>query len=166
MRSPKDLTVRWANLPFLFRKIEYENPRNVTMVFEDRANPVIGKVQSLVENRGIPFSSSSGNFGDDLTILLAARTLVTGHGLLPKRLFCCLQVCRGGFRSARTRISRSKVALSTRLLESLILRGATLAKFLSGNWKNSPEQRQLMMEYPAESLGIRELGPSPRKRRP
>jgi hypothetical protein len=69
-------------LSFYEKVIAHEEPKEIVLVYEDQANPVIARVQSFIESLGIPYSVSSGGFRDDLEVLVGAKNLVTAQGTL------------------------------------------------------------------------------------
>jgi len=130
-----------------------EQPQmHVTLVYQDKANPVIDAVEAYLLQRGVSFESHSGSLSDDLAVLLSHATLVFGRGTFGKavtslaphvrRLYFPWTDSDFGF------LLRAKRIDGFRVLET------TPMHIPIGEWNNSPKQRQLMIDYPIENLTL------------
>ena len=143
-------------LSFYEKVISHENPKEIVLVYEDQANPVIEKVQSFIESRDILFSVSSGKFRDDLEILAGAKNLVTARGTLAGAVLLLSPSVRRwiSFGKNPNLYFRRKDLIST---VSVFDPSEQYSQaILKGNWRNSPEQRKLMLEFGAEKLEVQE----------
>ena len=144
--------------PFSFyeKVIDHENPTGIVLVYENRANPVIEKVESFIADRGIPYSVSSGGFRDDLEILLRARNLVTAQGTLAEAiLLLSSSIERWISFGENPRLYFRRRALGS-MVSVFDPSEQYSESILRGNWRNSREQQELMMEFGAEKLELRE----------
>lgn len=143
-------------LSFYEKVIEHEKPKAVVLVYEDQANPVIAKVQSLVESRGIPYSVSSGRFREDLEVLVGAKNLVTAQGTLAEALLLLspsIQRWISFGKNPRLYFRRRALASTVSVFDPSEEYSHAI---LGGNWQNSSEQQKLMMEFGAEKLELHE----------
>lgn len=143
-------------LSFYEKVIEHESPAKVILVYENLANPVIERVRSFIDSRGIPVSVSSSGFRQDLAILLGAQTLVTAHGTLAEAILLLSPriqrwISFGG---------NSRPYFRRRALDSTVSVVDPSAEYsqaiMKGNWQNSPAQREMMLNFLGDDLEIRE----------
>lgn len=143
-------------LAYYERVVEHHDPDHVHIVYQDEANPVVRALVALCEARDLSYSLQSGELKDDIQTLMGAHTLVAGRGtfipavvgLSPhiKKVYFfedkfTLQPPRGGFEVVRVYDAVGDYRRSV----------------LESNWENTPEQRSLMLTYPASNLHIEEL---------
>lgn len=143
-------------LSFYLRAIELGRPKKVVLVFEDRSNPVIGRLIEHLEDKGLDYSLQSESFETDLSVLLAARTLVTAQGTLTESLLLLsphLDTWISFSHEPHVYFRRRPIA---RRVEISDADGEYSRFLLDGNWQNSPEQRDMMLNYPLENLSVRE----------
>jgi hypothetical protein len=127
----------------------------VRLVSEDRANPCLEPLAAWIERLGLPVTVRSSHFGSDLGALLGARRLVASNStllgavaLLSDRL--------------RTLYSFRRESLILPGDETGIVQhwGVAHRCFVeraegyprAGGWRNTPEQRALMLDTPDEAL--------------
>lgn len=127
----------------------------VTLVYEDRLNPVVGELEEYCQSLGIRVILQSGTIEEDLRVLLSAKTLVAGRGTFIPGVAGLSSVC------ARIFYFEDKCNLVPRrggidLVKIRDRDGAYRQSILSNNWENSPEQREMMLKYPQSSLEIEE----------
>jgi hypothetical protein len=146
--------------PLAFYELALEDFRaehadlHVTLVYEDQGNPVIAPLRGRLEAEGIPYSISSASLADDLRVLLEHRALVLG---------------RGSFGLAVAALSQSLDTLyfpwneprfhglaAVRGLAGYVLEEREPRYIEHGDWRNTPEQRRLMVDYPRANLSVRE----------
>jgi hypothetical protein len=129
----------------------------VRLVFEDRGNPCVDTLEQFLVAEGIPFRTQSGTLWEDLSALVDAPHLVFGFGTFG------YSVCRlstqvetvhyfapehGGIYAAIPGIGRV-FAVHDR-------RGEYIKP---GEWRNTPEQLEMMVSYPADALTFEEVEP-------
>jgi hypothetical protein len=126
----------------------------VRLVFEDRANPCVDGLIAFLKDADIPLRVQSGTLAEDVVALVDSPMLVFGHGtfgvaiaLLSRRIETLF--CFNGY----NRISYIDVPSIAKVI-SVNDRASSYIKF--GTWRNTPEQRQLMLEYPESALEIEE----------
>ena len=143
-------------LSFYEKVIVHENPKSIRLVYEDQANPVIEKVQSYIESLGIQYSVSSGGFRDDLEVLVGAKNLVTAQGTLAEAVLLLspsIQRWISFGKNPRLYFRRRALASTVSVFDPSEQYSQAI---LRGNWRNSPEQQQLMVEFGAEELELQE----------
>ena len=144
-------------LSFYQLVIDHEKPEKVILVFEDRANPVIDGVIAHLEVVAIPYSVQSANFREDLGVLLAARSLITANGTLSEALLMLsphLQRWISYSGDSELYFRRRPIRDIVRVVDRS---EEYSSRILKGNWRNSLEQRELMMSFPASELVITEV---------
>ncbi len=125
--------------------------RRVVVVHEDAANPCLDPLRAWLEAEGIAHRAQSATLAEDIAELLSARHLVIGRGTFayPVALLSDALATLYGFRGVP--FSRLlKVTGATPLDVTDEAGGYTPV----GRWANTPEQRQLMLDYPEEALRI------------
>ena len=143
-------------LSFYEKVIAHEKPKAIVLVYEDQANPVIARVQSFIESLGIPYSVSSGGFRDDLEVLVGAKNLVTAQGTLAEAVLLLSSSIERWIsfgKNPRLYFRRRALASTVSVFDPSEQYSHAI---LRGNWRNSPEQQQLMMEFGAEKLELQE----------
>ena len=143
-------------LSFYQKVISHEKPKEIILVYENQANPVIGKVHSFIKSLGIPYSVSSGGFRDDLEVLVGARNLVTARGTLAEAVLLLspsIQRWISFGKNPRLYFRRRALASTVSVFDPSEEYSQAILK---GNWRNSPEQQELMMKFVAEKLELQE----------
>lgn len=138
-------------LAFYLSAVLARPSRRVWLVYENQANPVIPALATRLRALGVDVVEQSASLAEDLRVMLSARRLVIGYGTL----------------------TNAVVAMSSRLVEAHLFGhqrdvrppGSTIAlsrwvdrdgRFIDAvqrrNWHNTAAQRQLLLDYPVESL--------------
>jgi hypothetical protein len=126
----------------------------VTLVYEDEGNPVISELRSFLGSARVPHSASSGLLSDDISALLEHRALVLGRGsfgVAVAALSANLETVYFPWNEARFPGLVREKRLDGYVIEELAPRYIE-----AGEWRNSVEQRSLMIGYPADNLRLRE----------
>jgi hypothetical protein len=125
----------------------------VTVVHQDLLNPVIPGIFSFCETLGIDVSSQSGTIQEDLTILLGATHLVAGRGTFAPAVAGLGKDCQEVF-YFEDKCTMVPLRSDVRFVRVVDRDEGFTSAVLSRNWQNTPEQRALMLDYPASSLEI------------
>jgi hypothetical protein len=126
---------------------------SVILVHQGSDMPVLEPIQSLCASLGIEYSSQSGSLKEDLALLLRATVVVAGRGSFMPQVVslspCVREVYRyeSGFGLT---LKRPGVLIHTVSDTSSVYRSAVLAN----NWRNTLEQRGLMVNYPNGTMGM------------
>jgi len=144
-------------LAYYLAAIEREKPSRTWLVFEDRANPCIDAAEAWLQRRGLEVVIQSGALDDDLRVLLSARRLVIGQGTFSSSVAMLSTHLR------RLYTFKSELWDDLRLpdvetIQGIDIEGGYTRALLSKNWTASPEQRALMLSYPAEALRFDRTG--------
>ena len=137
--------------------------RRVRLIFEDRGNPCIDRLEAWLGEQDIPCRVQSGTLHQDMSALIDAPHLVFGYGTFGYaacRLSRAIRTLHyfapelGGRYGLIETIERV-YAVSDRqgqYIKALDWNGAD-----HGEWMNTDEQRALMLAYPEEWLQVHEL---------
>jgi hypothetical protein len=158
-----DIFANWINPeyvqpPLAFYKMVIERlvasgeVRTVKLVYENKLNPVIDPLETYLSDREIQFSVQSGTIAEDVEALVNGRYLIFGLGTFGpgicrfsdhvKAVFFFSQGADPGFHAI------SSVERAFEVVDS----GGDYIK--RGEWRNTDEQRMMMVEYPAEKLSF------------
>jgi hypothetical protein len=139
-----------------YKKIVRANTWNaVHVVFENRLNPVISPLLEWLPDHCNETIVVSGKLQDDLQVLLNARTIVSGRSTFINSI-CALS------RNLRRVYYWHDKPFDTwgnpkvRTIGVIDKIGAYASAICNGNWINSDEQRQLMIDYPESSFCFRD----------
>ncbi len=140
-------------LSFYEKVLEHSRPQNVVLVYENSLNPVIPKLQARLDSLSIAYSIHSGDLRSDLQLLLSARQLVTGKGTFGQALLVLSPHIERWyhFGEGKERFPTSR----RRSVVAITDRDGDYVSVL-GHWENSPNQRELMLSYPASNLELTE----------
>jgi hypothetical protein len=128
----------------------------VVLVYEDDLNPCIDALKRWLFRTGVRFQVQAASWDEDLAVLLAGRHCVFGHGSLgPAIVLLSTQMITVFHPSAY----RTYCALApARGLRRFGVRDAAGCYTKQGDWRNTPEQLRLMIDYPIESLVVDDSG--------
>ena len=137
----------------------------VLIVHEDFGNPCVEALRDWLIAENVPVRLQSGSLTEDIAVLLDAPHLVFGFGTFG------YAICRlskhiktlhyfepelGGRYAFIPGIDQ---VFSVRDQQGDYLEAAPWAMPINGEyWRNTPEQRQMMLTYPVEHLAIQEVG--------
>lgn len=127
--------------------------RRVTLVCEDRANPVVDALLAWRQPGVPPVEYRAGSLAEDLEILLSATSLVASLGtFMPavlalsanaRRVACFENIWYG-----------QNLHQHAELLVVRDVAGGYSPQVLVRNWRNTANQRALMLEYPQRNLRL------------
>jgi hypothetical protein len=150
-RAVPNRTYGQPPLSFYLGAIRAQAPRRAWLVYENLANPVIPVLAARLRALGIEVVEQSASLAEDLRVMLSARRLVMGYGTLTDTVVALSDRLAEAHVFGRHRDIRppgSPVTLSRWVDRD----GRFVAAVQSRNWRNTPEQRQLLLDYPAEAL--------------
>lgn len=139
--------------PWVFYEkiLEFRKWTAVEIVSEDEANPNFRLISKWCSKHNIAFMSKGAELAEAVSAVLNASNLVSARGTFVPSLVYLSEGPKTIFQFHDERsplLCREDIELWT--VEDLA--GNYVSKVLSGNWKNSQEQRALMVSYPRESL--------------
>lgn len=127
--------------------------KQVVLVFQDSSNPVVAGIIEYCELRKISLVKQSSTDTEDVSLLLSASNLAGARGTFIPAIAGLSQYLRNVyFFEDKFTVLPRKEGLTTH--QVIDVDGSYRQEVLSGNWKNSPFQRELMMNYPTSSLAI------------
>lgn len=125
----------------------------VVLVYEDESNPCIPALKAWLTETGVPHISHSRTLDKDMAMLLAASHCVFGYGsfglaiaLLSRNLKTVL------FPWLERRFDAVSQVTGARAVRIDDVGGGYIG---SGKWRNTAEQRQMMLDYPIDNLRLR-----------
>jgi FkbM family methyltransferase len=137
-------------LSFYKKIVQFRTWHSISLVFEDKLNPIIEPLVAFCKQICASVREISGDLRSDIEYLLKARTLV---------------VSRGSFSPAIATISKNLEIVyyfegnfdplgnpNVSCIKVIDKHGVYKSEILSGNWQNSESQRKLMLEYPMNAL--------------
>ncbi len=130
--------------------IEKTNPSSVILVYENEQNPVIPALHAFLKSQSRPYRVQCSSWREDVGALLRATTLVSG---------------RGTFISGITALSNNVKELysfeenaswnpGTANLVVHDTCGEYRSEILAHNWRNTAEQRQMVISYPKSCMAF------------
>lgn len=126
--------------------------KRVILVYQDEGNPCIRALKTWLEEIGLPYVAQSSTLEQDLAVLMAARHCVFGRGsfgeavtLLSRNIrtlfFCWLEPRLGSLRDVCDILTIGVEDIANGYIKR-------------GDWRNTPDQRQMMLDYPLENLRL------------
>jgi len=135
-------------LGFYTAILDLEKWSHVTIVREDELNPVTEPLVSECAARSIGVSQQSQSLQDDLRLLLSASSLVAGRGTFIPAVVGLSKSVRKVY-YCEDKFVVMPEARNVSFIRGLDTKGHYRKSILSRNWQDSPEQRELMLKYPA-----------------
>lgn len=127
------------------------NPKRVHVVFQDRLNPVIDRLLNFLNEKQINFEIYSCSLRDDITVLLRANVVIAGIGTFVPGVMWLSKNVKRVYYFGRLPINSADNRFETRIVSDA---GDYVQRVMDGNWINSVEQRQLMLDYPEENIRV------------
>jgi hypothetical protein len=129
---------------------------HVTLVYEDEGNPVIAALRTFLEDAALPHTVSSSSLAADLSALLEHRVLVLGRGSFG----VAVAALSGNVETLYFPWSEERFPglVRERGVEGYLIEEIAPRYLEPGAWRNSAEQRRLMVEYPADNLTLTPVG--------
>ena len=137
----------------------------VRLVFQDRGNPCVDALCAWLDERAIPTREQCGSLHEDVSALVDAPHLVFGHGTFgyaAARLSRRVRTLH--FFAPQLGGSYGDIPTIERVFEVTDIAGRYIKAFEYGKpfgpnegWRNTPEMRATMLDYPIEALEVREI---------
>ena len=144
--------------PFAFYRLCIEFARaelgvaRVVLVYEDEGNPCVGALKTWLDEIGLPYVTQSRTLEEDLAVLMAARHCVFGRGSFGPAVGILSRNMRVLFRPwLEERLGALREVCSVEVIDVDNIAGGYTKV---GDWRNTPAQRQLMLDYPLENLRL------------
>lgn len=134
--------------------------RRVRLIFEDRANPCIDRLEAWLGEQAIPCRVQSGTLHEDMSALIDAPHLVFGYGTFGYAACRLSQHIRTlhyfapelGGRYGLIDTIGEVYAVSDR--QGAYIKALDWGGAERGEWMNTPEQRHMMLTYPEAWLQV------------
>jgi hypothetical protein len=125
----------------------------VILVYQDEGNPCIGALKSWLDEIGMPYVFQSRSLEEDIAVLLAAPHCVFGRGSFGPAIAILSKHMKTGFFSwLEPSFHVFSHVTGIRLVEIEDSADSYIAR---GDWRNTPEQKQMMLDYPIENLRLK-----------
>jgi hypothetical protein len=123
---------------------------NVVLVFEDRRNPCVDALCDTLDKAGIAHFVLCGDFEDAVGELLSATSLAMGFGTFAPMIALASTRLRRIYAFRRVSDRQSFAAKGTEIFV-----GRDTRDYIAPDtWRNSPDQRRRMIEYPDGAVQI------------
>lgn len=147
-------------LAFYQLAISHHNPARVCLVYENENNPVIPELKKYLTDKKIPIQvHSSLMLRDDVQEIIRAQVLVYGAGTFVPCILAFNNVLKKAY-IFNYSIPFGNVDKNSRFYVVNDKKGEYIEKVLSGNWRNTEEQRQMMIDYEISNLDLLPALPS------
>ena len=144
--------------PFAFYRLCIEFARaemgvaRVVLVYEDEGNPCVGALKTWLDEIGLPYAIQSRTFKEDLAVLMAARHCIFGRGTFGPAVGILSRNMRVLFRPwLEERLGALREVCNLEVIDVDDIAGHYIKV---GDWRNTPVQRQVMLDYPLENLRL------------
>ena len=131
--------------------LEHQKWSAVTVVHEDSRSPVLEPLLDLAGRLCPVVTTQSGSLQEDLAFLLSAHTLVAGRGTFVPAIVG-ISRCVSQVYFFEDKFSVYPPVPKVKVVKIYDAEGSYRREILSGNWENSPAQRDLMLSYPVSNL--------------
>lgn len=124
---------------------------HVIIMSMDRANPCVDALEEYLRSIKVRFDFRSGSVKDDISSLYNATEIVAGWGtFIPMISLLSENVKKVFF----FRDPQQAPRLSAGGAKVVVVGDVSNEYMQRGSWKNTPEQRKMMLDYPVSSLKI------------
>ena len=127
--------------------------RRVILVYEDDGNPCIGALKDWLGEIACPCVSQSRTLEEDLAVLLAARHCVFSRGTFGPAVAILSENLRTVFHYWTETSFTVMPDISG--VRNVVVDDVANAYIPADGWRNTAEQRQMMLDYPVENLRLR-----------
>jgi hypothetical protein len=127
----------------------------VILVHEDLRNPCIPALEAHLAAAGIPCTMQSGTLREDTAIIFGARRIISGHGTFVAALIAQSEKVEAMYFFRRVMLPQLFDAKAPRIF---VAHDTAKAFTAYGEWSNSAQRRQLMLDYPQGHIAIKPHG--------
>jgi hypothetical protein len=145
-------------LAFYLGAIRATGARRVWLVYENLENPIITVLAERLRADGVDVVEQSASLVEDLRVLLSARRLVVGFGTMTDAV-TVLSLRLTDLHVFGNHVDLRAPGTAVSLHRTVDRGGRYVEEVQSDNWRSSPAQQRLMLDYPAEQLAIVSEGP-------
>jgi hypothetical protein len=143
----------FAQPPFAFyeKVLDDDNWEYVTVVSGDDVSPILAPLFAELNRRGLAHRFQSGTLHEDMAVLRSASTVVAGRGTFLPALTSLSPATERVYCFEEDHLFRKD--LNIRVVVDRT--GRYVESTYRNNWRNTNEQRNLMLHYSKENLTIR-----------
>jgi hypothetical protein len=135
-------------LSFYLQSIDQVKPRQVTLVFEDRGNPVIDKIEEHLIHTGISYQVKDGPIEEAIWEIVTAKNLVVAKGTFSRPMVALSRSLKNLWIYAAPQSYDVLSRLVTTKFKLHIVPDAERAyEAKVSAWRNSEDQREAMLAH-------------------
>lgn len=131
--------------------------RRVILAFEDDRNPCIAALKAWLAEIDLPFMTQSASLAEDIATLLHARHCAFGRGTFGPAIVRLSERMRTVF--FPWTMSAGVTAAKAAGIKPIVVVDQAGEYMAPGAWRNSADQRRLMLDYPIGNLVLQEAPP-------
>jgi hypothetical protein len=140
-------------LSFYELVLRFDEWKSVTIVHEDKLNPVFPAILELCKGLGLPFRTHNGTVIEDICLLTQTYHLVASRGTFSPAIANISRYCKEVF-YFEDKFNLIPERSGLRAIRVFDRHKIYVRAILADNWVNSHEQRNLMLTYPLSSLAV------------
>ncbi|MDT9259912.1 MAG: protein arginine N-methyltransferase [Limnospira maxima] len=151
--SPQNPHPGYGQPPLSFyQKIITLQPWNsISLVFENKSNPIIEPLIDFAKEHCLQVRVISGSLREDIEYLLKSRVLVVSWGTFCSGIAVISKSLNTVYYFERLNPLHNTNISCIRIFDK---QGVYQSQVLNNNWQNTKSQRQLMLSYPLSSLDL------------
>ncbi|MGI0501044.1 tetratricopeptide repeat protein [Limnospira platensis] len=138
-------------LSFYQKIITLKAWNSISLVFENKSNPIIEPLIDLTKEHCLQVRVISGNLREDIEYLLRARVLVVSWGTFCSGIAVISKHINTVYYFEKLNPLHNNNISCIRIFDK---QGVYKSQVLNNNWQNTKEQRQLMLSYPLSALDL------------
>jgi hypothetical protein len=126
--------------------------RRIVLVYEDDGNPCVAGLKAWLDEIGVQHVSHARTLEEDLAVLLAASHCVFGRGTFG----LAVAILSGNLRTLFYSWLEPNFGTMAEVsgFRPVKVLDAARGYIRRGDWRNTPEQRQMMLDYPIGNLRL------------
>jgi len=125
--------------------------KRIRLVFEDRGNPCVDALEAYLVRESIPYRMQNGTLMEDLVALINSKHLVFGVGTFG------FGVALLSDHIETVHVFEQNWYSSLAYVEHVVVVSPRENYIAYGEWRATPDQLDLMLRYPAESLAFKQI---------
>ena len=152
----------------LAHAVEHFGVRRAVVVYEDLNNPCVAAFIDHLKQKGMEYRACSGTLEEDAIELLGGRIICQSFGTFTESILCLSSHATAayGFRGIESFPGHAK--LRGRGVPEILARQGVALNVVSDtekpylardSWKNTPEQREVMVSFAPEALTVTPVNP-------
>lgn len=139
--------------PWVFyeKVLELKKWTAINLVSEDSRNPVVGRIVAWCKNQGLEVKELGGSLEQAMEVLKSSKNVVNARGTFTPAIVYLSEGHKTIYNFG-SEVSKFLSGNQISVYSVEDINGFYTESMLSGNWRNSEEQRSLMVSYPRDSV--------------